>query len=59
VLGAGRFAGALRSAVTDRGLIGRPEIGAVDCYLDNTLLLKDPARAPAVAAAVHAPGRMG
>jgi GAF domain-containing protein len=54
-----RAGSALRAAITDPELIGRPEIGAVDCYLDNTLLLTDRARARAVAAAGHAPGRMG
>jgi hypothetical protein len=59
VLRAGRFAEALLAAVTDPELADRPAVGAVDCYLDSTVLLTDPARVRALAAAVHAPGRMG
>jgi hypothetical protein len=58
VLGAGRFADALLAAITDPRLAGRRPLGAVDCYLDNTLLLTDPARVRAVAAVAAAPGRM-
>ena len=42
-----------------RRLTGRRPLGAVDCYLDNTPLLADPARVRAVAAAACTPGRMG
>ena len=59
VLGAGRFAGALLAAITDPRLADQPPFGAVDCYLDNTLLLTDPIRVRAVSAVVSARGTMG
>ena len=54
----GRFADALLAAITDPRLAGRRPLGAVDCYLGNTLLLTDKARVRAVAAVASAPGRM-
>lgn len=59
ILGGNRFAEPLLAAITDPELAGRPRIGAVDCYLDNTVLLTDRPRVRAVAAAAHVPGRMG
>lgn len=59
VLGAGRFADALLTAITDPQLAGRPALGTVDCYLDNTALLTDLPRVRAVAAVARAQGRMG
>jgi len=43
VLGAGRFAAALRHSITDPDLRGLPLTGAVDQFTDNTDALGDPA----------------
>lgn len=59
VLGGARFADALLAALADPQLRALPRVGAVDCYLDSDLLLTDPARVRAVAAAATGAGRMG
>ncbi|MDG4801098.1 DUF4037 domain-containing protein [Micromonospora sp. WMMD980] len=52
VLHAGRFVEALRAAISDPELRGRPPVGAVDQYVDNVDVLTEPGRARRVAAAV-------
>ena len=42
VLGAGRFAAALRAAITDPQLRGLPPVGGVDQSMDSTAVLTDP-----------------
>lgn len=56
VIGADRFATALRSAVTDPTIAALPPVGAVDQFVDSTDVLTSPATARAVAAAVLLPG---
>ncbi|HEY0698595.1 MAG TPA: DUF4037 domain-containing protein, partial [Micromonospora sp.] len=51
VLDAGRFADALRAAITDPGLRGRPLVGAVDQFVDSTEVLARPERFRPVALA--------
>ncbi|MGN9806867.1 DUF4037 domain-containing protein [Micromonospora sp. L32] len=52
VLDAGRFAAALRAAIGDPALRGRPPIGAVDQYVDNVDVLTHPERVRRLAAAL-------
>lgn len=52
VLGAGRFVDALMERVEDPELTGRPLVGAIDQYVDNTDALTRPATFRGVAAAV-------
>ncbi|MCZ7437859.1 DUF4037 domain-containing protein [Micromonospora sp. WMMC241] len=52
VLDAGRLVEALRAAIVDPELRGRPPVGAVDQYVDNVDVLTEPGRARRVAAAV-------
>ncbi|RKR92615.1 uncharacterized protein DUF4037 [Micromonospora pisi] len=53
VLDAGRFAAALRAAVTDPVLRARPLVGAVDQFVDNTDVLGDAGRSRAVTRGIH------
>ncbi|MBM2616094.1 DUF4037 domain-containing protein [Actinoplanes sp. LDG1-06] len=48
VIGAGRFAEALREAITDPLLRARPLTGSIDQVSDNTAILTSPARSRAV-----------
>lgn len=52
VLGAGRFVEALRARIEDPELTGRPMVGAVDQYLDNTDALTRPTTFRGIASVV-------
>ncbi|MFG1780251.1 DUF4037 domain-containing protein [Micromonospora sp. NPDC049051] len=55
VLDAGRLAAALRAAITDPVLRGRPPLGAVDQYVDNVDVLTHARRVRRLAAALDTP----
>ncbi|MGK5681568.1 DUF4037 domain-containing protein [Actinoplanes sp. URMC 104] len=55
VIGADRYAAALREAITDPALRARPLTGSVDQITDSTAVLTDPARCRAVTSAAGGP----
>jgi hypothetical protein len=57
VIDAGRFAAALRAAVTDPAVAALPPVGGVDQYVDSADVLGSPALRRAVTAAVLDAGR--